>query len=244
MRRAETLRAVAVVALAAGLALSAGGCGYLRNVRDDVLDCGTFAIGVVPPVVPGSEGPKAIGPIPPAIGVYVEATEFLHLGALFKATGDLDWDRRGLSVGVDVRRKLGIGPLHDIYIKQEPIWANAYKTPGGDMAGWRGHMRALRDPLFNSPAKTLIYEPSETSLIESYEGTDISWQSLPWMHRGWQDWETFSLEVAIPEPFILHSGIYVRAGVDPSQVFDLVLSVFGLDLYSDAAYKLEGDLKY
>jgi len=43
--------ATAVVALAA-LSLGASGCGYLKNVRDDALDCGTFAVGFVPPVVP------------------------------------------------------------------------------------------------------------------------------------------------------------------------------------------------
>ncbi|MBT4821295.1 MAG: hypothetical protein HON70_36635, partial [Lentisphaerae bacterium] len=60
----------------------------------------------------------------------------------------------------------------------------------------------------------------------------------------WQDWETISAEIAFPEPFILHSGFYLRAGFDPSQIFDLALSVIGLDLYQDAAYTWCGDYKY
>jgi hypothetical protein len=238
------LRGVLVSVVLAGLLLGAAGCGYARNVRDDALDCGTLAAGVVPPVVPFEEGPYAIGPLPPALGVYVELTEFFHLGALFKATGDLEWDRRGLSATVDVRRKFGVGPIHSVYIDQDPVLANAYKLPDSDMNGWRQHMEELSDPLFNSPAKVLIYEPEEVSLVDEFSEEEFVWKQLPWMSRGWQDWEVFSFEVAIPEPFVLHSGLYFRAGIDPSQVFDLVLSVFGLDLYGDAAYDVEGNLKY
>lgn len=225
-----------VVALA-GLSVSSTGCGYLKNVRDDVLDCGTFAVGVVPPVVPTSEGPRAVGFLPPAIGAYLEVTEFFHLGALYKATGDAEWDRRGLGLTVDQRSKLGIGPIHHVCIKQEPIVANNYKRTGNELDGWRDQMDAMRDPVFGAPAKTLIYESLTDPVTE--------WTGLPYLSRGWQDWETISLEVAIPEPFILHSGFYARVGVDPSQIFDLALSLFCIDLYGDAAYKtFSGKPKY
>ena len=239
-------RPLLVCAAAAGLLLSVTGCGYIRNVRDDIMDVGSFAIGYVPPVAPGGEKrPKAVGFLPPAIGVYAQVTDFLHFGALYKATGDLEWDRRGAGVTVDVRRKFGIGPLHDVYVKQTPVWVNAYKTPDNEMDGWRAHMRALSDPIFGVPAKTLIFEPESVTLSDwYYGGEEVSWTALPWLWQGWQDWEFVMVEVAVPEPFILHSGFYVRAGVDPSQVFDLALSIFGIDLYSDAAYKFWGDLKY
>ncbi len=242
-RRRAVLRAVLVCVALGTLMVGFSGCGYARNVRDDLMDCGTLAVGVVPPVVPGDDT-TVVGPLPPAIGAYAEMTEFFHLGALFKATGDLEWDRRGLSATVDVRRKLGIGPFHDVYIQQTPALANPYKETGNQMDGWRRHMADLEDPLFNSPAKVLIFEPEDVSLASGYGEEQFTWKALPWMSKGWQDWETFSLEVAVPEPFILHSGLYLRAGVDPSQVFDLVLSVFGVDFYQDAAYNAEGTLKY
>ncbi len=232
---------IALLVTLAALVVGSTGCGYLRNVRDDLMDCGTFAVGIVPPVVPTEDGPKAVGFLPPAIGAYAEITQFFHLGFLYKATGDLEMDRRGAGTTVDIRRKIGLGPIHDVYIKQHPIWANAYKMPGSEMDGWRQHMRMLRDPVFDAPAKTLIFKPMDRSLgVPGASG----WESLPYLYRGWQDWEMISLEIAIPEPFICHKGFYVRAGVDPSQFIDLAMSIFGADLYSDAAYTFWGDLKY
>ncbi len=234
---------VALVTVAAALLACTTGCGYLMNIRDDFLDCGTIAVGIVPPVAPLAP-PWAAGALPPAFGIYAQATEFLHLGAMIKATGDLEWDRRGLSATVDVRRKIGIGPFHDVYIKQRPALANPYKLEGNELDGWRDHMDALRDPLFDSPAKTLIFEPTKDHWLASLGDSDFEWEALPWMSHGWQDWEMFSLEIAIPEPFILHTGVYARVGIDPSQIFDLALSLFGIDLYGDAAYKFFGGVKH
>lgn len=231
-----------VLVLVTVVAVSSLGCGYLKNLRDDALDVGTLAVGVVPPVVPTEEGTKGVGFFPPAIGAYAQVTDLFHLGALYKITGDAEWDRRGYGLTIDERRKIGLGPIHDVYIKQWPYLVNSYKLPESEMSGWRSHMDELKDPLFGSSAKTLIYEPEKWDIYGSlYQNT---WQSLPWLANGWQDWEMISLEVAIPEPFILHTGFYFRAGIDPSQVFDLVLGVFTLDLYDDAAYNLDGSLKY
>jgi hypothetical protein len=231
------LLAVLVVALAGST-----GCGYLKNVRDDFLDIGTFAVGIVPPVVPTDDGPKAVGFLPPAIGAYVQVTDFFHLGALYSATGDLTWDRRGYGVLVDVRRKFGLGPIHDIYIKQVPISTNGYKRADSEMAGWQAHMDNLKDPVFGASAKTMIFKP-ETWNLGAY-GSASTWESLPWLSHGWQDWETVSVEVAVPCPILLHTGFYLRAGFDLSQVFDFALSLVGVDLYSDAAYNFDGSLKY
>jgi len=223
--------------------LGSAGCGYVKNVRDDLLDVGTLAVGIVPPVVPSDEGSRGVGFLSPAIGAYVQVTDLLHLGAMYKATGDLAWDRRGYGVMVDVRRKIGLGPLHDVYIKQYPVLTNAYKRTDSEMAGWQQHMDQLKDPVFGASAKTMIFKPE---LRKFYDlGSEVaSWQSLPWLSHGWQDWEFISAEIAIPEPFILHTGFYARVGLDPSQVFDLFLGIFGVDLYGDAAYNFDGSLKY
>jgi len=208
------------------------GCGYLKNVRDDVMDIGTASVGFTPPVVPGSEDADdmAVGPLPPTIGVYAEATEFVHLGALAKASGDAEWDRRGIGLVVDDRTKLGLGPLHWGHINQTPYLVNAYKKEDNELDAWRDHMRDLEDPLFGAPGKELIFR-------ERYNDQRF-------MEKGWQDWETFSLEVAVPEPFITHMGFYARLGVDPSQVFDAALSLFCIDLYGDAAYDFDGSLRF
>jgi hypothetical protein len=242
MIRSGRVRTVVLLALVCGLFLPAAGCGYVKNLRDDFLDCGTMAVGIVTPIAPSEEGPKAMGFLPPAIGVYVEATSLFHLGALYKATGDLEWDRRGYGVMGDYRRKFGFGPIHDVCIWQHPYAANAYKTPDSMMEPWQEHMDGLRDPLFKSSAKTMIFKPEKFDLYGLDEASE--WESLPWLYRGWQDWEMISVEVAIPEPFILHSGFYFRVGVDPSQFFDLFLGIFGIDLYHDAAFNFNGSLKH
>lgn len=241
--RSGVVRGSFVLVVLAAMMAGSAGCGYLKNVRDDFLDIGTLAVGVVPPVAPTSSGPKAVGFIPPAFGAYVQVTDLFHLGAIYSATGDLVWDRRGYGVMVDVRRKIGIGPIHDIYIKQTPVLTNAYKRPDSDMAGWQTHMNRLRDPVFGASAKTMIFKP-ETWNLDSYGAQGTKWESLPWLSHGWQDWEMISVEVAVPEPFILHSGFYARVGIDPSQIFDFALGLVGVDLYGDAAYNFNGSLKY
>ena len=261
-KRTEFVRVTLILTALVGLLFSATGCGYVKNVRDDLLDVGTLAVGVVPPVAPGEEGPMAVGFLPPAFGVYFQFTEFVHLGYLFKATGDLEWDRRGLGVMVDARHKAGFGPWHTVAIQQQPIVANEYKTPGSGLEAWREHMDDLADPIWGRPGKVLIFGrtvedelvDTDKNTYEDYvrmmEGDEAdTWtygiQELPWLYRGWQDWEMVSFELAIPEPFLLHSGFYFRAGFDLSQVFDLALGLIGVDLYSDAAYKCwSGDYKY
>lgn len=224
-------RALAAIAALAVIAAMTPGCGYVKNLRDDAMDCFMFGAGVVTPVASTESGKVGVGPIPPSIGIYVEATDLLHLGALYKVSGDIEWDRRGTGIVVDSRKKFGIGPIHYTDVKQEPIIANDYKRRDNDMDGWRTNMNRLRDPLFRRPGKQLIFDDRR--------------ESSRWvLHRGWQDWETFSIEVAIPEPFFFHSGINFRVGFDPSQVFDLLLGIFGLDLYDDNAFKANGELRF
>jgi len=229
MNRARDIRRGLAVAVLAGVVLWSAGCGYFKNVRDDMMDIGTVSIGISPPVMPGEKG-KALGFLPHCIGVYVEATDFLHLGALLKRGVDAEWDRRGAGIIEDTRAKFGFGPWHYVRIDQQPITANAYKEEGNELDGWREYMRDLNDPFFDAPAKELIFKYQK--------------EGVPYPYKGWQDWEMFSAEVAIPEPFITHSGLYVRVGFDVSQVFDAVLSLVGIDLYADRAYNMDGSLRF
>ena len=61
MRLSRKLRAVAVAALLMVTASFSAGCGYLKNVRDDLMDCGTLSVGIVPPIVPGSDASRPPG---------------------------------------------------------------------------------------------------------------------------------------------------------------------------------------
>jgi hypothetical protein len=211
--------------------VGASGCGYLKNTRDDFMDCFILGVGGVVPVVPVDGETRAVGFLPPSIGAYLEVTEFFHLGALFKVSGDLEWDRRALGAVVDKRIKVGLGPLHYVSVQQWPSrsFSNAYKIEGNQMDGWREHMRNLTDPVFGRPAKELVFNKPG---------------GLSFLQRGWQDWEVVSLEIAIPEPFILHSGFNARVGFDLSQAFDFLLGLATIDFYDDNAYTFSGKLQY
>ncbi len=230
-RQSSTPRGTVRALIVLSLLLLPQGCGYFKNIRDDAMDCFMIGAGVVTPVVPTKEGAKGTGSFPPSFGVYVEATELLHLGFLYKVSADIEMDRRGTGIVADRRFKVGVGPIHYIDVQQEPIIANDFKRRGNQMDGWRRNMQKLRDPIFERPGKQVVFD-------KRVKGG--KW----WLHRGWQDWEMFSVEIAIPEPFFFHSGINFRVGFDPSQVFDLLLSLVGLDLYGDNAYRANGDLRY
>jgi len=229
-----------------GLVFGLGsGCGYFKNVRDDFMDIGTFAVGYVPPVICEKARAEGKGLLPPALGIYAQASDFCHLGLLGKSTGDCEWDRRGWGTTHDSRRKFGLGPFHHVWIRQSPMCVNLYKIPHNEMQGWHDHMDRLKDPIFHSPAKTMIFEPDTLHWWYPWcPSPTCHYERLPWLPLGWQDWECISLEIALPEPFILHSGFYLRVGFDPSQIFDFALCVVGLDLYQDAAYFRNGQLRY
>ena len=161
--------------------LFAAGCGYVKNVRDDFNDCFILGAGVTPPVVE-SEGESVVaGILPPSLGLYVQATEFIQLGALRKISGDAVWDRRGHGILVDDRTKFGLGPFHWIKIKQKPLHATAYLKEGGPLEGWRKRMLALKDPIFGDPAKILVYSDD---VMEPVAGeTDLD----PLVSTGWYD---------------------------------------------------------
>ena len=227
----RTIRSIAIVVVAALVILFfTSGCGYVKNVRDDFLDIGTFAVGGAVPSSPPEEESKTAGFILP-IGIYAQATDIFHVGALMKNTYDLEWDRRGLAIARDDRAKFSFGPGHFVRINQAPVAANAYKKEGNELDGWRDYMRQWQGPITEAPAKELIFRQASGF--------------LPYFYKGWRDWDGVSLEVAISDPFVLHSGIYARAGVHPAQAFDFVLSLFYLDfLYHDAAYHFDGTPRF
>src|SRR5262245_56192830 len=92
------MRPCAAAAALLALAIATQGCGYAKNLRNDLMDCFILGAGVVTPVMPGDPNPQATGSIPPSFGIYIEATELLHLGALYKASGDIEMDRRATGV--------------------------------------------------------------------------------------------------------------------------------------------------
>ena len=213
---------VLALAALASVVLGVSGCGYLKNVRDDVMDLGELSVGVNLPRVGGE-----VTAFRPPIGAYVEATDFLHFGGISRAGADLEWDRRGLGILGDSRKKIGFGPWRSVQIKQTPWVTNGYKRTGSKLDGWRGHMRSMS--LAGAPATELVFTGAKS----------------PFFYKGWHNAAHFSVEGSLYEPLVSRVGLYARIGLDPGQAADLVLSVVLLDLWGDDAFKFwSGEPKY
>lgn len=200
------------------------GCTYLRNRVDDFNDI--YSIGVGGTIIHET-------PYPAALGIYAEATEFLHAGAMLYGGYMLELDRRGASVtkvNKDVR--LGLGPFH--------VWTIDEEYP---LAGF---FKSERASLWQQRMDSLLYLPilQEFELMErgkSYPGKRLQFhgEKLVRYPRGWQDWGYVGLDVALCEPFVLHAGIRAKVGLDLSQMMDFVVGILGADLYSDDATEAE-----
>lgn len=204
---------LALVSLASILPLS--GCRYAQNRVADFTDIFQMGVGVA------TENPKA-GILPPSLGVYVQATEFINLGAMHFSGVSAEWDGRGFFAGPESRTRLGFLPMQWVQIDQdyEKGSENYFKKVD---ALWTKRMNSKAMRWWNKPAKELEYEYWAVPLHEG----------VPIMHRGWQYWENFNVEASVSEPFLTHFGLNVRLGFDPSEIFDFVLGWTTLDFKRD-----------
>jgi hypothetical protein len=92
-----------------------------------------------------------------------------------------------------------------------------FKTPG---YVWQERME--EDMAWDGvPAKNFFY-------------SDQEWQFAAVSNlRGWQQWATGAVEIALCEPFVLNSGVTLRLGIDFSEIFDFVLGCFCIDYKHD-----------
>ena len=209
------LSRVGRLALLSIVVLTATGCRYGVNRYYDFRD--TFAIGIGLT----NENPVT-GILPPSLGLYVEVTDFLHLGAITHNGYTAELDLRGTFVGPEYRTRAGFLGWQLLQINQdyENGSYNAFKSPdfpwSQRMADWgsisKGH-----------PAKRLNYD--------YWAHQRQTGQLL--LHRGWQYWEYIGAEVAVSDPFLTHFGLMLRAGVDISEISDFLLGIFGYDFKRD-----------
>lgn len=176
-----------------------------------------------------TENPKT-GIVPPSLGVYVQATEFINLGAMHFTGISAEWDGRGAFAGRESRTRLGFGPWQRLMIDQNYVdgcenYFKKYDTL------WNDRMGSPDMTWWGKPAKQLSNDDWAISLRED----------CPAMHRGWQYWENFNVELSISEPFLTHFGFNARLGFDPSEISDFLLGWFVLDYKHDDMNKEEHD---
>lgn len=197
------------------ICLTLTGCSYVCNRLCDFADIFQLGVGV------SSENPKT-GLFPPSLGVHVQATEFLNLGALHFSGYSAEWDGRGFFAGEESRTRIGFLPFQAIKIDQNYTDGieNYFKK---DEVLWTKRMNSTNMRWLDSPAKELNYE------FWAYK----TYYGAPLFHRGWQYWENVNVEAGICEPFVTHLGLNVRAGFDVSEVSDWLLGFFLIDYKQD-----------
>jgi hypothetical protein len=157
------------------------------------------------------------GSVPPAFGLYLEATPLCHLGAITFHGYAAGIDGRAIGTYMENRSRFGVGPIQAWQIMQKPYRVNIFKTPG---YVWQERME--NDMAWDGvPAKNFFYNDQEWQL-GAVSGL-----------RGWQQWATGAVEIAVCEPFILNAGGTVRLGIDFSEIFDFVLGFASIDYKRD-----------
>lgn len=203
------------LALMAGSSLGLTGCRYALNRYYDFRDMLAVGVGAT------AENPVT-GWVPPSLGVYLELTDFLHLGAITHNGYTAEMDLRGAFAGPEYRTRFGFLWWQMLQINQdyENGWYNRFKDPSFP---WTQRMSAWGMRSHGHPAKRLNYE--YWSQYRQYG------QFLK--PRGWQYWEYTGLEVAICDPFFTHFGVMLRLGLDISEFSDFLLGIFGVDYKHD-----------
>jgi len=204
-----------------GLVILTTGCGnkYLQNRCDDFRDVFNMGIGVT-----ASEE----SPYPPGMGLYLEMTDYFHLGAMRFHGYMAEWDRRGCGLKTLDETKLGFGPFHKWCIDEKNTCAGMYKS--GKMTKWERRMEERTYTELIPTGNMVSGTGSKGHPGKRMRFEDAILYSYP---RGWQDWGFVGADVAVSEPFLLHIGLKFRAGVDLSQIMDFTLGLFTIDFYGD-----------
>lgn len=199
-----------------GALLNTMGCRYMTNRYYDFRDTFDLGAGV-------STENSVTGILPPALGLYVEATDFLHLGAISHYGYIAEVDMRGSGVYHEERARLGFGPWQALHLDQDyngAAYKNYFKTPN---TRWERWMKSVNQSLCGVPAKDLTYDHWANHM---QYGCFLR-------HRGYQYWEYMGGEAAICDPFFTHLGVYLRAGIDISEVSDFLLGWTTFDFKKD-----------
>lgn len=199
-----------------GVLTLGSGCRYLTNRYYDLRDTVALGAGVT------AENPVT-GVVPPSLGLYLECTDLMHLGAIHYNGYTAELDLRGSYIGPECETRFGFlwgQMLKKNQAYEDAAYHNEFKN---NEFPWCHRMESLGMRKYGQPAKRLHYEKYQSYKI---------WGS--WLlHRGWQYWEYIGAEAAISEPLLTHFGVMLRAGVDISELSDFVLGWLLVDFKHD-----------
>jgi hypothetical protein len=214
-RKHVVLKGLLLASLLMVVAASFSGCRYTANRLYDFADIFQFGAGVT------SEN-SGSGMIPPALGVHVQATDFVNLGVSHFSGLVAEWDGRGFYAGPEDHTRIGFLPIQVVHYDQpyELGCENYFKKPD---SLWNDRMNSIPMRFAHAPAKELEYS----------FWADCFHQGAPLFYRGWQYWENVAVEVGVCEPFLTHLGVHLRAGFDASEIMDFLLGIACVDFKYD-----------
>lgn len=211
MAKFQWIKAAMAISSLAAVMMFSSGCTYLTSRYYDFRDTMSIGAGIT------AENQYS-GMFPPALGLYLEATEFLQLGAIHFSGYSAEMELRGAGAGFESRTRLGIGPFQGSSIAQQYEVINFFKRPS---TNWQLRMNRMR--FADRPAKDLVHDDV---------AGDLNFQWFPFK-RGWQYWGYIGGEAAICDPLLTHLGLTLRLGVDISEVSDFILGWFTIDFKMD-----------
>lgn len=204
-------RAMMLMSLAATV-FATTGCRYVANRYYDIRD--VFEIGA------GITGENSeTGVMPPALGLYVQATDFLTLGAITFNGYIAELDHRGTFVGPQSTTQMGFlfwQRYQNYEDYRNALVMNSFKDAEFP---WSQRMSGVDLMWMGRPAKSLNYE---NWALATQRGTFLA-------PHGWQYWGSTGFQFALSDPLLTHAGFMIKAGFDLSEVSDFILGILCID---------------
>lgn len=207
----QLARMMMLMGLAASV-LATTGCRYMANRYYDFRDVFQVGAGVT------AENPVT-GPLPPALGLYVNVTEYLHLGAIHFNGVVAEADMRGTFVGPQSTTQFGFLWWQQYQNYEDYKNASVMNSFKDAEFPWCSRLESVPLMYRGRPAKSLHYEFWS---MAAQRGCFL-------VPRGYQYWGATGVQLAICEPFLTHAGIMLKLGIDPSEFSDFVLGLACID---------------
>ncbi|MCE5230223.1 hypothetical protein LLG95_11570 [bacterium] len=204
-------RMMMLMSLAATV-VATSGCRYLSNRYYDFRDVFQVGAGVT------AEN-SVTGVVPPSLGLHVQVTDFLTLGAITFNGMVAELDHRGTFVGPQATTQMGFlwWQRYQNYEDYEnAVVMNSFK----DLEfPWSQRMADIQMMWLGRPAKRLNYE--FWSLCPQRGGFLAP--------SGYQYWGTTSIQLGLCDPLLTHLGFMLKAGFDVSELSDFFLGIVCID---------------
>lgn len=188
------------------------GCRYLANRYYDFRDVFEVGAGIT------GENPET-GVVPPALGLHVQATDFLTLGAITFNGEIAELDHRGTFVGPQSTTQMGFLFWQRYQNYENYRNASVMNSFKDTEFPWCQRLSSINMMWMGRPAKSLNYDNWSLAM---QKGSFLA-------PHGWQYWASTGFQLALCDPLLTHMGFTLKASFDLSEVSDFLLGVLCID---------------